>query len=305
MPLSKNIFSEVYFSRISALCFGLIAIIGVIDYSIGPEISTALFYVLPIGAGAWYDSRISGYVLSFIAAIVWLITDYITGQQYSSHAILFWNAFVRLALFIIISHLMASYRSQLKKEEGEADTDSLTGAYNTRGFYVRAEEERLRFQRFLRPFTVAYVDLDNFKKVNDTEGHRVGDEVLRQVVSAAKAFSRKNDLVARLGGDEFAFLFVETGFAEAGAAMSKIRSSMLQVMQTNNWPVTFSVGMVTYSKVPESVEQMVKLADDLMYLVKKNSKNDVYHIEWLGAAAGQTTSTESEISSPAPQERDV
>lgn len=106
-------------------------------------------------------------------------------------------------------------------DETAADTDYLTGALNPRGFYERVQQEIGRSARTHKPFAVAYIDLDNFKVVNDTLGHSVGDELLITVVSILDNHLRKIDVVARLGGDEFAILFLRRT-----AKMQKPRSLM-------------------------------------------------------------------------------
>ncbi|MFA4915140.1 MAG: GGDEF domain-containing protein [Syntrophales bacterium] len=105
-----------------------------------------------------------------------------------------------------------------------------------------------RSQRHKHPFTVTYFDLDNFKTVNDRFGHSMGDNVLCTVVRYAKTHLRKMDIVARLGGDEFAFLLPETDQVQARVAISKIQISLLDEMYRNDWPVTFSIGVLTCIK---------------------------------------------------------
>jgi diguanylate cyclase (GGDEF)-like protein len=125
------------------------------------------------------------------------------------------------------------------------------------------------------PFSLAYIDLDDFKWVNDTPGHGTGDNVLRLVVESLEQSTRATDVVARLGGDEFAVLFPETGADAGSEAALHIRLVLLDSMRKNDWPVTFSIGMVTYNEPPASVDEMIKAADTLMYSVKETTKNAV------------------------------
>jgi diguanylate cyclase (GGDEF)-like protein len=151
----------------------------------------------------------------------------------------------------------------------------LTGVANQRFFYELAEQEINRSARYLHPFTVAYIDLDNFKIINDRFGHFTGDLVLRAVADRMKGCLRKTDGVGRLGGDEFAVLFSETGPEAARAAVSKLRVQLLAEMHQGNWPVTFSIGVTTFITAPPSVDEMIRLTDELMYTVKKEHKNAV------------------------------
>ena len=104
---------KMSFAAISAITALMTLIIGVLDAMIGPEISTALFYVLPIAIASWYGGRKLGIVVSMLAAAIWLITDIGSGQQYSHPAILPWNSFMRLAIFLLIALLLAAFRGLL------------------------------------------------------------------------------------------------------------------------------------------------------------------------------------------------
>lgn len=255
----------------------LILIIGIGDFWAGPQISTSLFYVLPIGICTWYDSRRTGIAFSFLSAFVWFVTDKYSGHIYSHFFIIYWNSAVRLGTFLIIAYLLSGYRAQLAAEEQLADTDSLTGASNRRAFYEKIETEISRSRRFHRPFSLAYIDLDNFKLINDTKGHITGDFLLKKVIEVMKANTRVIDHVARLGGDEFAVLFAETGQQAAHDAVTKLQSVLLASMQAEKWPVTFSIGVVTCEEIPESVKDVINFADTLMYSVKKSGKNSIAH----------------------------
>jgi diguanylate cyclase (GGDEF)-like protein len=142
-----------------------------------------------------------------------------------------------------------------------------------RAFYDLAQREIERARRFKHPFTIAYMDLDNFKMINDQHGHSVGNELLRIVSETIKKNSRAVDSIARLGGDEFAVLLTETGGESAKVVFSKLHKQIMEVMDRNKWAVTLSIGAVTYITPPNTVDDMLKKADDLMYSVKKGGKN--------------------------------
>jgi diguanylate cyclase (GGDEF)-like protein len=129
---------------------------------------------------------------------------------------------------------------------------------------------------------LAYIDLDNFKIMNDQFGHSVGDQVLRTVVSSARKYLRKTDVVARLGGDEFALLMPETDQESARIALSKIQSGLLEEMRQSHWPITFSIGVLTCMATPQTTDALVSLADELMYSVKRNGKNAIKYSSYTG-----------------------
>ena len=103
----------------------------------------------------------------------------------------------------------------------------------------------------------------------------MGDKVLYTIVQHTKYLLRKTDFVARLGGDEFVLLFPDTDQAGARVLISKIQISLLEEMRKNKWPVTFSIGVVTYINMPQTINELIKQADDLMYSVKNNGKNSI------------------------------
>lgn len=264
---------RVIFPVAIAICI----IAGIIDILIGPEVSSAIFYVVPISLAAWYGNRFTSFLTAITAAVVWLATDKISGRHYSYPIIIYWNAMVRLGLFVIIAFLTNGFRTKLKEEKALADYDPLTGSLNSRGFYQRAEKEVARCRRFHRSLSIAYIDLDNFKAINDALGHTVGDELLQTVGSVILKNIRSIDLLARLGGDEFAIVFIETGEMDSKSAVRKIKNHLRQAMVEAGWPVTFSIGLVTYKVMPENLKEMIKYADSLMYAVKRSGKNGFQH----------------------------
>jgi diguanylate cyclase (GGDEF)-like protein len=269
-------FLETWTKRQIALAgFFLVCAIGIGDFLAGPQLSTSIFYVVPVGICAWHGNRRMAFVAALISAFVWLVTDIASGQSYSHSFILYWNGLSRLGTFIIIAYLLSRYRFQLAVEEKLAATDPLTGALNNRAFYEKVEGEIERSRRFHHPFSVAYIDLDNFKSVNDTMGHIKGDLLLQKIVGVMTSNTRVIDVVARLGGDEFAILYPETGVSAAQEAVSKWQSVSLAAMRTENWPITFSIGVLTCEEPPDSVKQVINIADGLMYSVKKSGKNRI------------------------------
>ena len=168
-------------------------------------------------------------------------------------------------------------QAALESEKRLSRFDFLTGIPNRRTFYETVEAEAKRARRYRRAMTLAYVDVDNFKYVNDIFGHSVGDELLKLIGSGIRSSVRSTDTAARLGGDEFGVLLPETDSHGASVAIAKITSRIQDEVRQQNWPVTFSVGVVTFTPdaAPESVEEMIKRADELMYQVKHKGKGAV------------------------------
>jgi diguanylate cyclase (GGDEF)-like protein len=253
----------------------LIVLIGFLDYITGHELGFSIFYLFPILIAAWCVGKRTGILLSFIAAVVWLIADMQITTPYSHSLIPYWNAFIRLSFFAISSFMLSTLRTVLENEKKLAATDYLTNIPNSRSFYQAAEYEIQRQRRYKHPFTVVYLDIDNFKTINDQFGHTTGDTLLRTVATVIKNNIRAVDIAARIAGDEFIILLPETTGQSAHLVIEKIRKNLLDVMQKNKWSVTFSFGVVTYTDPPHSVDKMIQRADELMYAAKRAGKSSI------------------------------
>ncbi len=262
--------------------FVLIGVIGILDFLTGYEISFSVFYVIPISFITWLIGRRLGIMASLASAFVWLAADVVSGNPYSYPLIPIWNSLIRFSFFIIITLLLSALKSAMEHEKELARRDNLTGAVNSRLFFELLQMEIDRLRRYGHPFTIVYIDLDNFKIVNDRFGHITGDQVLRTVVGYAKKHLRKTDVIARLGGDEFALLLPETIQESARVALSKLQVGLLEEMKQNDWPITFSVGVLTCSAAPSEAEEVVKTVDELMYSVKRGSKNAIRYANYNG-----------------------
>jgi len=257
------------------LGFAIVVLVGVIDHITGPELFVSIFYLLPIFLVTWFTERWMGVTISIVSAITWLITDFTAGHAYSYPAIPYWNMIVRLGTFLIMTLILSALKKALEHEKELARTDPLTGVANGRYFITLADMEINRARRYKHSFTVVYIDLDNFKTVNDHFGHSTGDALLRSVAHTIRNNIRATDIVGRLGGDEFAILLPETGPEPAEVITCKVQKVNLDVMHKNEWPVTFSIGVVTFLGPPSTVDEMLKISDGVMYAAKKNGKNAI------------------------------
>jgi len=183
-----------------------------------------------------------------------------------------WRGLARETAPFVLLSIVAVLTAFWKRAEAHgrelAHRDWLTGLLNGRGFSARVEAERSRSVRLRRPLVVAYLDCDRFKAFNDTRGHPVGDELLQRVAEILRDGLRSYDVVARPGGDEFAVLLPETGPGAAQTACERLRNHLRASMRDRDWPVTFSVGVAVWNNPPQTAEEMIAAADELMYLVK-------------------------------------
>ena len=255
----------------------LVILLGVADYLNGPDVSFLIFYAVPVFVAAWYAGRRAGLWMCAASGLAWLVGAYATTGHFSSPVIAYWNAAVRLGFIVILAHLVASFKISLEHERELARTDYLTGALNGRSFGELAGAEINRARRHSHPFTVAFMDVDDFKLVNDRHGHSAGDRLLKAVADSIRQTVRAVDSVARLGGDEFAVLMPETGKAAAQVVIRRVRRQLLEAARSQGLPVTFSIGVVTWDTPPASVDEMLRAADELMYAAKRLGKGIIRH----------------------------
>jgi len=216
-------------------------------------------------------------ILSSFSAAIWFGADIMTGYQYSHWLVPYWNSAVRLGYFIVHTFLLSTLLDLIKREKKLSQLDPLTNAVNWRYFQEYAWRELERARRLKQAVTLAYIDLDNFKTINDTFGHDVGDSILRTLVMIVNGDMRQSDILARMGGDEFAILILDTDYEGANRVLNRVKDNINRSMDENKWPITVSIGAITYNVLPTSVKIMVKRADELMYSVKRAGKNSLKH----------------------------
>lgn len=260
----------------------LVGLLGVLDYLTGNEIISSLFYFMPIVLVTLGVSQRYGLFVSFLSALTLLAAEIFAGQTYSHPIIYFLNTLIRTVFYSFVTYLVAALHKSQQEERMAARTDFVTGAVNARYFNELLRMEIDRIRRYPHPFTVVFIDIDDFKMVNDLFGHQMGDFVLRAIAEELQNQLRKTDIVARVGGDEFALLLPSTARGEAEIVLSKVHANLSEAMKQGSWPVTFSMGAVTCVTPPYAAEQLINLADELMYAVKNSTKNDVRFITWGG-----------------------
>ena len=256
----------------------LVGAVATLDSATGTELSFSIFYLLPVSLAAWYVGGWSGPTISVLAAGTWFAIDATDGGVYSSPFIPYWNAAVRLGFFVLVAGLLTNLHRHLRMEEKLARIDGLTGVMSGRTFRHSAAEIIGLAGRNEKPFTLVYVDLDDFKKVNDTRGHAEGDRALKAVASALMNSVRRTDIVGRLGGDEFAVLLPETAESGAREVIEKIRAN-LTAAAAAGWSIGASIGAAVFLAPPGNPEEAISRADHLMYEAKRSGKNSTVFFE--------------------------
>lgn len=261
--------------RLLLLSLALLLVVAALDHLSGVQISFALFYLLPVSIAAWYVARSAGFVFAVVSSIAWYGVEIAGGYPYDHPAIPVWNATMRLGFFLIVAALLAALRAQLQVDRRLARTDPLTEVLNSRAFRAQLEHDLAVTHRLGRPLTLAYVDLDDFKHVNDLHGHGVGDQVLRAIGLALQGATRRSDTVARLGGDEFAVILPGTDLDGARSILSKLRYGLQTLDVPASSIVSCSIGAVVFRDSPAEVDAAIAAADALMYEAKRRGKDAV------------------------------
>ncbi|NMO55281.1 GGDEF domain-containing protein [Actinoplanes sp. TBRC 11911] len=248
----------------------LVALVAFTDWATGPDVSINVGYMIPVFVAAAGGRRAS-IVVTSLAAITWSTIELESRiNPFSTAAVPLWNVFARFVVLYMVATLVASLTGRLVKERGLSRTDPLTGLPNARAFEEAATAEIARMRAEGTVLTAAYVDVDDFKRVNDTKGHAGGDELLILAGSTMTGTLRSTDVVARLGGDEFAVLMPGSGVADARQRLHALHAAL-----TSATGVGYSVGAVTFTLPPESSQSLLARADKLMYEVKQQGKNTV------------------------------
>jgi diguanylate cyclase (GGDEF)-like protein len=262
------------------LAYVILLAIALIDYLTEVQVSFNVFYLVPVLIVSWRNSTKAAWLVCFLSAVTWQTNFLLLGERDSGLWIYLWNFGTRLLLYLVISFLLQRTRRLMAELAIQSRTDSLTGLQNRRAFVQSLNDELLRQQRSNTPLSLAFVDLDHFKQVNDTQGHLVGDQVLKEVAILLRARLRRTDAIGRMGGDEFAILMPETDGEHAMTALREVRQNMLESMARQGLPITFSMGMVTGNS-GATPEELLRQADALMYEVKREGRNDIRQREFM------------------------
>ncbi len=180
-----------------------------------------------------------------------------------------------LLLALVVASQFAQLKRDFNREHEFAMHDELTGLRNRRAFLQSARVELERAHRYGRALAVIYIDLDNFKKLNDSRGHAVGDAALCAVGRALADALRSSDVLGRLGGDEFSIIVTEVDYAAAEQTAHKI-FSIAKASLHDFAPVTVSMGAVWFARVDRSLEEMLNAADETMYQAKAHGKDNLH-----------------------------
>lgn len=265
---------------VTGSCWVLLALVAWADHAGGLDLHLEAFYLLPVVVAAWICGRLNGGVTAGLATALWILVDVGGFPVRMRYGLIVWNSVIELAFFSGVSLLASFVAKQAHHLQELAREDSLTGVANRRAFVEALNGVVNLSMRRASPWTLIYIDVDDFKRINDRLGHRVGDDVLRTAGRALLAATRRTDVVARLGGDEFAVLMPETDSRQAETAVWKLQALLDSAVKKGGWLVTFSIGVTTFFAVPTSADAALAAADAQMYEVKRRRKAAVSFGVW-------------------------
>lgn len=252
-----------------------VALITYADYEFtGTYYSLDVLYCLPViqaaRLGAIRSMRRSdtqtSTVVGVLSAVAWSAAEAaVVWPTYPLNAFVL-NIFTRSVTFTVLGRVV----TKLWKEREYSRKDTLTNLANRLEFTERFDTEQLRSERSGSPYSVLYIDIDQFKMLNDMHGHHVGDEALKAVSNLLMGNSRNIDTVARIGGDEFVLLFPETDQFICSILVRRIKSASEKIFKEKGWSIALSIGHVTATGREKSVEDVLHEADENMYSVKRD-----------------------------------
>jgi diguanylate cyclase (GGDEF)-like protein len=258
------------------LGLALVAGVACLDYAGGAKLLLSIFYLLPVMMVSWWTgSTLYGLLVALASAAAGPVVAYLLDFRAVSLPVSLWNNGVRLTVFCVVLYLLHRTRRLNAKLAELALSDELTGLANLRAFRRLAAQEIERSARYDHELSLAYVDIDHFKDINDGRGHLEGDRVLQALAGIARATARTSDTVARIGGDEFVILMPETGSEAAGAVATRLLAVVLKGAGRDRLSVTCSIGLASFLAPPATVELMLAAADRLMYAAKAAGGNAV------------------------------
>lgn len=291
--------SEHLFLLWAGSCAWLL-LLGLVRTVTDAEFALASAAIMPVCLLAWAGGLRHGASVAVLATVMWLVSGLLSLPPGRPLWVPLINDLTRLLTYLLVAYLTARVRTLLLLEAHCARTDGLTGLLNRRAFELEGLHESRRALRYRHPLALMFIDLDRFKKLNDTRGHAAGDAALRAVARALQSGLRQTDRAARIGGDEFAVLLPEIDRAGAAAAARKV-SGQIESALRDYAPVSASIGVAWFQEAVD-FDFMLHEADALMYRIKEQGRGGWQLMEsgWLGDATAVMGSMNEGCSVAAP-----
>ncbi len=244
------------------------------DFNTPTTVQLNFLYLLPLALIS-LQCKNKSWVVSLLVVCIFL--QIVTLYSYADMTIA--NKILKLIFVIpvniLVIHLGEVYRRTTLALLKSSVTDALTGLGNRRSIEIVTEKEIERQKRYQGVFSFALLDLDGFKVLNDTRGHKAGDNALKLLATILNAHIRQSDTSGRLGGDEFVIMMPNTSAEDAVTFCNLLCARIASQMKESGFLITASIGSVTFEQSPDSFETVFSLADAAMYEAKSKGKGQV------------------------------
>ncbi len=272
---------------LTIFAFLLVLTIGSLDLTAGyNKVSIAFLYLFPIILITWYEGGIPAVIISIFSAITWSIADTASGPVYSHIAVPVWNTVMVFGMFSIVAYSFATIKRLMIRERAHFHNDDLAHAASANLFYEEGQREVKRAARYKRPLTLVRLAINDYNRITGTLGWSMGESLALAVAETVMKTLRATDIVAKLDAHEFAILMPETKNQDAEVAVHKVQEHLLDLVKQNDWPVTFSIGVVTCTAPACTIDELIAMAGDLMKAAPGDAGNRVqYRIVESPAAA--------------------
>ena len=255
----------------------LAAGVFVLNVRTGADLRLGILYVVPVLLAASYDGLGRGIAFALATALLRFGVGIDQLPLDTSLQVRLLNE----AGYLTVVGVAIAGLSQLRRTQAQlellATHDPLTTVLNARAFASQVAQELGRNRRYGRPLALIYLDLDDFKRVNDAHGHATGDAVLRLVADAMRGAVRQADFVGRLGGDEFGVLMPETDGSVAHSVANRLAGGIRTVFRGTP-SVTASIGVVAVTGTEAGSDELLRKADQAMYEAKQAGKDRVVQV---------------------------
>jgi diguanylate cyclase (GGDEF)-like protein len=240
-----------------------------LDIGVPVDIRVRILYVFPLTAIALHSERTRKAAFGLALAVFCEIASLLNRV---SPAATFIDGLIGIAGLSLVVVLARAARKHYLETLVLATSDPLTKLHNRRSFESIGEMELARQRRYGEIFSLAVIDLDGFKKLNDSRGHHVGDLALKLLAEVLRKNTRQSDSIARLGGDEFAILMPLTRNSDCTELCQQLSGTIVSRMVDAGFPITASIGHATFERAPESMLEALQEADKAMYAAKASGK---------------------------------
>lgn len=270
--LLKNLTTPGAYAPRRVRIAGLLAmsLIFMFDVMTGAEIRIHALYLFPLAAIALHCERRLDSVIGIVASLAFQIHNSVVHG--SSPVAMKADAVIFMGSSLLVVYLARAVRENYVEKSRHADTDWLTRLHNRRSFETLLGTEITRQQRYGGVFSLAIIDLDDFKRLNDSKGHLAGDKALMLLADVLRENTRESDSLARVGGDEFAVMLPNTGREDCEKLCQQLARNIAIRMAEADFGIGASVGCSTFERAPASTSAALQEADKSMYAAKSGTK---------------------------------